>query len=63
MIIRLLGRFDGKLSTAKWARICKCIESVALTDIGDLVAKGVLNRDDCFKKVSFQLNLSNLSQA
>ena len=58
----LLGSFYGKLTVAKWARICKCSEAVARADIEFLVTKGVLIRDDCFKKASFRLNLLNIAQ-
>ena len=38
----LLDGFDGKLNTAKWARICKCSQDTALRDIKDLINKQVL---------------------
>lgn len=34
--------FDGKLTTSKWAKICRCSQDTALRDINDLLAKGML---------------------
>jgi Fic family protein len=42
MLNKLLDSFEGKLTTAKWAKIAKCSSDTALRDIQDLVAKGVL---------------------
>lgn len=41
---RLLDGFDGKLTSSKWAAICKCSADTALRDINDLLARGVLRR-------------------
>lgn len=38
----LLDNFDGKLTTSKWATICKCSQDTALRDIQDLIAKSIL---------------------
>lgn len=35
-------RFDGKLTSSKWAAIAKCSPDTALRDINDLLARGVL---------------------
>ncbi len=43
---KLLGSFEGKLTTRKWAKLCKVSPDTALRDINDLVAKGLLTRDD-----------------
>lgn len=43
---RLLGGFDGKLTSSKWANIGKCSADTALRDIGELVELGVLRRSD-----------------
>jgi Fic family protein len=45
MINRLLDGFEGKLTTAKWAKIEKCSSDTALRDIDALVKQGVLVRD------------------
>ena len=41
---RLIDGFEGKMTTAKWAKLCKCSHDTALRDIYDLIAKGVLLR-------------------
>jgi len=41
---RLLDGFDGKLTSSKWAAICKCSADTALRDINELLARGVLRR-------------------
>ena len=46
IITRLLeGKFEGKLTTSKWARLSKCSQDTALRDITDLMAHGVLVRN------------------
>ena len=42
----LFDDFFGKLTTGKWAKIAKCSSDTALNDINDLVAKGVLRKND-----------------
>lgn len=42
---RLLGDFEGKLTTSKWAKIAKCSQDTALRDIEDLVRRGILVKD------------------
>lgn len=46
MIDRLLQGFEGKLTNAKWAAITKSSADTALRDINDLVAQGVLKKDE-----------------
>lgn len=38
----LLDGFDGKLTSGKWAKICKVSSDTALNDINDLVDRGIL---------------------
>jgi Fic family protein len=45
MLNRLLNGFVGKLTSSKWAAMCKCSQDTALRDIDDLVKRGVLARD------------------
>ena len=45
MLGRLLDRFEGKLTTSKWAKIAKCSQDTALRDIADLTRRGVLVQD------------------
>ena len=39
---RLLDGFEGKLTTAKWAKLAKCSHDTALRDIQDLIGHGIL---------------------
>ena len=43
---RLLNRFEGKLTSSKWAKIEKCSPDTALRDINELVDRGILAKDD-----------------
>lgn len=42
IINRLWDGFDGKLTSSKWAKICRCSQDTALRDINDLISKGML---------------------
>lgn len=42
---RLLGDFEAKLTTSKWAKLAKCSQDTALRDITDLVQRGLLVRN------------------
>jgi Fic family protein len=46
MINRLLDGFYGKLTSSKWANIEKCSPDTALRDITDLLARGILRKDE-----------------
>ncbi|AEC20747.1 hypothetical protein PT7_2207 [Pusillimonas sp. T7-7] len=41
---RLLGGFEGKLTTSKWAALVKCSSDTALRDITELLQHGVLQK-------------------
>ncbi len=45
MLNKLLDGFDGKLSSSKWAKICKCSADTALRDIQDLIKKNILEKE------------------
>ncbi len=45
MLHRLLGDFEGKLTSSKWAKIEKCSPDTALRDIKDLLDRGILKQD------------------
>lgn len=45
IINKLLDGYEGKLTTAKWAKINNCSQDTALRDMQDLIAKGVLLKD------------------
>lgn len=42
---RLLGDFEGKLTTTKWSRLAKCSPDTALRDIDDLLRRRILQKD------------------
>lgn len=46
MLNRLLGTFEGKLTSSKWAKIEKCSPDTALRDIKDLIDRGILKKDE-----------------
>jgi Fic family protein len=45
VINRLLDKFEGKLTSSKWAKLTKCSQDTALRDINDLLARGVLTKE------------------
>jgi len=45
MLNKLLDGFEGKLTTSKWAKLCKCSQDTALRDIHDLIKKNILQKD------------------
>jgi len=45
IINRLLGDFEGHLTTSKYARIAKCSNDTALRDIRELLARGIIVRN------------------
>ncbi|WP_461533659.1 Fic family protein [Sinomicrobium sp.] len=46
MLNKLLDGFEGKLTSSKWAKIAKCSQDTAIRDIRDLIAKGILVKDE-----------------
>lgn len=42
----LLDGFEGKLTSSKWAKICKCSQDTALRDITDLLNREILSKDE-----------------
>ena len=42
VVNRLWDGFEGKLTSVKWAKICKTSQATALRDINDLIVKGIL---------------------
>jgi Fic family protein len=40
----LLDGFDGKLTSTKWAKICKCSQDTALRDINMLIELQILQK-------------------
>ncbi|WP_352779638.1 Fic family protein [Mesorhizobium sp. M0913] len=46
VVNRLLDGFEGKLTSSKWAVLTKTSPDTALRDINDLLAQGILVRDE-----------------
>ena len=46
LLNKLLDKFEGKLTTSKWAKIAKCSHDTALRDINDLIEKKVLVKEE-----------------
>ncbi len=42
LLDKLLSDFEGALSTAKWAKMCKCSSVTALRDIRQLLSLGTI---------------------
>lgn len=56
LVNRLWDGFEGKLTTAKWVKICKTSQLTALRDINDLIEKGILVKaDEGSKNTSYVL--------
>lgn len=45
MLNKLLDKFEGKLTSSKWAKMTKSSQDTALRDISDLVERGILRKD------------------
>jgi Fic family protein len=57
LLNKLLDGFEGKLTSSKWAAICKCSPDTALRDINDLLARGVLRKSNAGgHSTSYELN-------
>jgi Fic family protein len=46
VINRLLDDFEGKLTSSKWAKLTKCSQDTALRDIGDLLDRKILKKEE-----------------
>ena len=58
VINRLLGDFEGHLTTSKYARIAKCSNDTALRDIRELLARGIVVRNRAGgRSTSYRLQL------
>ena len=45
MLNRLLDGFEGKLTSSKYAKLAKCSQDTATRDIDELIARGILTKD------------------
>ena len=62
MLNKLIEGFEGKLTTAKWAKINKCSHDTALRDIEDLINKGILTRSpEGGRSTSYKLTVAGFS--
>ena len=56
----LFDGFEGKLTSSKWAKICKCSQDTAQRDINDLINRGILvkepagGRSTSYRLIMFQ---------
>lgn len=55
MLNKLLDDFEGKLNNAKWAKMAKCSSDTALRDLQDLVAKGILAKEEAGRSSNYRL--------
>jgi Fic family protein len=60
ILTKLLDRFEGKLTSSKWAKLARCSQDTALRDILDLVERGVLAKDPAGgRSTSYSLRFHN----
>jgi Fic family protein len=61
LLNQLLDGIEGKLTSSKWALIAKCSQDTALRDIGDLVERGILVRQEAGgRSTSYELVLPKM---
>jgi len=46
LLNKILDRFEGKLTSSKWAKIAKCSKDTAIRDINDLISKDILKKEE-----------------
>lgn len=46
VLSRLLDRFEGKLTSSKWAKLADCSQDTASRDIADLIERGILVKNE-----------------
>ena len=46
MLNKILNGFEGKLTSAKWAKIAQCSKDSAIRDINDLIDKSILEQEE-----------------
>ncbi|WP_375580921.1 Fic family protein [Marivirga tractuosa] len=46
LLNKVLDGFEGKLTSAKWAKIAKCSKDSAIRDINDLIDKNILEQEE-----------------
>lgn len=57
MVNKLMGNFEGKLNTSKYAKMSKCSADTALRDIQDMITKGILIKEEAGgRSTNYSLN-------
>lgn len=46
LLNKIFDRFEGKLTSSKWAKIAKCSKDTAIRDINDLISKDILKKEE-----------------
>lgn len=55
---RLLDGFDGRMTSSRWANICRCSPDTALRDINALLALGMLRKSASGgRSTAYEVNL------
>lgn len=57
VINRLLESFEGKLTSSKWAKLCKCSQDSANRDIADLIEKKIFIKLGAGRGTNYILNM------
>lgn len=57
VINKLLDHFEGKLTSSKWAKLCKCSQDSANRDISDLLEKNILVKVSSGRSTHYILNI------
>jgi Fic family protein len=57
VINRLLESFEGKLTSSKWAKLCKCSQDSANRDIADLIGKKIFIKLGAGRSTNYILNM------
>ena len=53
---RFMDKFEGKLTSSKWAKICNCSQDSATKDINDLIDKKILKKVGDGRNTHYVLN-------
>ena len=59
VINKLLDGVEGKLTSSKWAKLCKCSQDSANRDILDLIEKNILIKVNLGRNTNYILNLTS----
>ncbi len=60
MLNKLQDGFEGKFTSSKWAKMCKCSNDTALRDVQDLLDKKILKKEKAGgRSTSYELRITN----